>query len=281
MGSEHTGQLSWPVKMQFMIYIYRSFHQGMYMLGFFIDLAKAFDSLDISILLEKLKDFGYRNVELALFISYFSARKQYVACDSFSSSLFRVKYGVSQGSIVGLTLFLLFINNIVKSLSDKKLIYFADDTTVLASGKCLTRLVTLRNEALRKIKLWSERNSLTLNENKTQFVVFHCQRRAYPVENSVYLGDSVVKRVDNVKVLGVHIDCNLTWIYHLNHVTKILSKFTSIMCKLKHQTNNSTLLLIYNSLVYPDLIYCLSTWGTTSKSHLSKGLLAQKILFVC
>ena len=256
--------------------IYRSFDQGMYTLGVFIDLAKAFDSLDRSILLEKLKHFGIRNVELAWFISYFSARKQYVVYNNFSSSLLPVNYGVPQGSIVGPMLFLLFINDIVKSSSDMKFILFADDTTVFASGKCLTNLVALTNEALRKIKLWLERNRLTLNENKTQFVVFHRKRRAYPVVNNVYLGDSVVKRVDNVKFLGVHIDCNLTWIYHINHVTKILSKFTSIMYKLKHQINNSTLLLIYNSLVYPNLIYCLSIWGTTSKSHLNKVFLAQK-----
>ena len=86
----------------------------------------------------------------------------------------------------------------------------------------------------------------------------------------------MVKRVDNVKFLEVHIECNLTWIYHDNHVTNILWKFTSIMHKLKHQINNSTLLLIYNSLVYPNLIYSLSIWGATGKINMNKVFLAQK-----
>ena len=168
-----------------------------------------------------------------------------------------------------------FINDIVRSSSDLKFILFADDTTVFASGNCLTNLVTLTNDALRKIKLWLERNRLTLNENKTQFVVFYCKQRAYPVVSTAYLGDSVVKRVDIVKFLGIHIDCNFTWIYHVDHVTKNLSKFTSIMYKLKHQIIKPTLLLIYNSLVYPNLI-CLSIWGTISKSYSNKAFLAQK-----
>ena len=106
-------------------------------------------------------------------------------------------------------LFLHFMIDILKDSSHMKFILFADDTTVFASGKCLSYLVTHTNEALRKIKLWLERNVLTLNENKTQLVVFHRKQRAYSVVNSAYLGDTVVKRVDIVKFFGAHIDCNL------------------------------------------------------------------------
>ena len=136
-------------------------------------------------LLEKWKHFGIRNVELAWFISYFSARKQYVVYNNFSSSLLPVNYGAPQGSIDGPMLLLLFMNDIVRNTSDLKLIFLADDTTVLASGNCLTNLVTLTNEAVRKIKLWLERNRLTLNENKTQFVAFHFKQRVCPVVNTV------------------------------------------------------------------------------------------------
>ena len=74
-------------------------------------------------------------------------------------------------------LFLFFINDIVKNSSDMKFILFEDDTTVFASGKCLTNLIAITNEALRKIKLLLERNRLTSNENKTPFVVFHRKLR--------------------------------------------------------------------------------------------------------
>ena len=147
-------------------------------------------------------------------------------------------------------LFLLVINDVVRSLSDLNLILFTDETTVFASGKCLTILLSLINEVLLKIQLWLEGTRLTLNQNKAQFVVFHRKQRACPVVNPVYLGNFVVKHLDNFNFLGVHIDCNLTWICHANHVSKIFLKFTSVMYKLKHQINNSTLLLNYNSLEY-------------------------------
>ena len=214
--------------------IYRSFDQGIYTLRVCIYLAKTFDSLDRSILLEKLKHFGIRIVELERFISCFSARNQYVVFNCISSSLMPVNYGVRLSNTVGPMLFLLIINDIVRSSSDEKFTLFSDDTNALASGNCLPNLVTHTNEALRKIKLGLERDRLTLNENKTKFVVFHRKSRAYPVVNTVYLGDSVEKRVETVKFLGICIDCTLTWNYHVKHITKSLSKFTSLICKLKH-----------------------------------------------
>ena len=146
-----------------------------------------------------------------------------------------VNYGVLQGNIADPMLNLLFINDIVGSSSDLKFILFADYTTVFASGNCLSNLVPFTKEALRKIKLWLDRNRLTLIEITTQFAAFHRKQRVYHIVNTVNLVDSAAKRVDNVKLLGIHIDCKLTWIYHANHVAKLLSEFTSIMYKLLGQ----------------------------------------------
>ena len=110
-----------------------------------------------------------------------------------------------QGRKVGPVLFFLFKIDLVRSSSEVKSILFADDTSVFTAGNCLTNLVTHTNEALRKINLRLERNSLTLNENETQFVVSYRKQLAYPVVNTVYLGDSVVKRVDNVEFSGIYI----------------------------------------------------------------------------
>ena len=90
---------------------------------------------------------------------------------------------------------------VVRSSSDVKFILFADHSSMFASVNCLTNFVTLTNEALRMIKLCLERNHLTLKENKTQFLVFHRKQRTYPIVNTVYLGDYVVKCVNNVNFL--------------------------------------------------------------------------------
>ena len=94
--------------------------------------------------------------------------------------------------------------------------------------------------------------------------------------NNVFLGGNVIKRVNSVKFLGLLIDVHLIWHHHVNHVIKVLSKYISILLKLKDQFNESSLLLMYNSLVYPNNMYCQSVWGFTNKTLLNKVFILHK-----
>ena len=110
--------------------IYDNFEEGNYCLGFFLDLRKAFDSLDRGILLEKLAAYGITGNELSWFTSYFRGRQQYVVYKNKPSSRRSVNYGTPQGSVLGPLLFLLYVNDIVHATNQVKFILFADDTNM-------------------------------------------------------------------------------------------------------------------------------------------------------
>ena len=114
-------------------YIYKSLDEGNYVFGIYIDLKKAFATVQHGILLHKLQHYGIRGLALKWFESYLSKRKQYVVVNSTQSDMLELcGYGVPQGSVLGPILFLLFINDILSKVIIK---HFADDTNCFVSGK--------------------------------------------------------------------------------------------------------------------------------------------------
>ena len=99
-------------------------------INFYLDLAKAFDSLNHDILLDKLSYYGVNGTAKTLLKSYLSDRKQYVKIDEVKSSIQTIKTGVPQGSIVGPLIFNIFINDIINSSRKFNFILYADDTTL-------------------------------------------------------------------------------------------------------------------------------------------------------
>ena len=257
--------------------IYSNFDSGNYTLGVFLDLAKAFDSLDRRILFKKLEHYGVRDVALEWFKSYFFNRQQYVSYNKATSNLLSIDYGVPQGSNVGPILFIIFINDLIKSAPNAQFVLFADDSSLFLSDPCLHSLVQRTNDALNNVKTWLLNNRLTLNEQKTEFIVFYRKQRRFPqLFDNICFGSSIIKRVRKTKFLGLHIDENLSWVHHVAHVSRVLSKFTGILYKVAKSLTVPSRLLIYNSLIYPNLLYCLSLWGFTRKIHLDKINVAQK-----
>ena len=101
---------------------------------YFLDLSKAFDSIDLTILLHKLDFYAVRGLALHLFQSYLTYRKQYVLYNNVQSHILYITRGVPQGSVFGPLLFLIYVNSIANCLTHSKLLYFADDTTVFLSS---------------------------------------------------------------------------------------------------------------------------------------------------
>ena len=257
--------------------IYSAFDRGEYGLGVFLDLSKAFDSLDRKILLKKLEYYGFRNISLKWFESYLSQRKQYVSFGNAESPLLPVNFGVPQGGILAPILFILYINDIIKSTNDVKFVIYADDTNVFVTDRSLNNLVSRSNDALVAIKKWISRNRLTLNERKTQYIVYHRSQRSNPVLSSpILIDDIVISRVCETKFLGVYMDENLCWHRHISHICSILSKYVAIFLKIKDKISKENLLIIYYSLVYSNLIYCVSVWGHVNKSSLFPVIVLHK-----
>ena len=117
-----------------------------------------------------------------------------------------------------------------------KFVIYADDTNVFVTDRSLNNLVSRSNDALVAIKKWISRNRLTLNERKTQYIVYHGSQRSNPVLSSpILIDDIVISRVCETKFLGVYMDENLCWHRHISHICSILSKYVAIFLKIKYQ----------------------------------------------
>ena len=131
--------------------------------GVFVDLQKAFDTVDHHILLAKLSHYGIRGVSNDWFKSYLSNRSQYVSINGYDSGLAAINCGVPQGSVLGPLLFLLYINNLNQAI---KFYHFADDTNLLCLGNSIKKLNKLVNADLKRLVNWLNANKISLNVKK-------------------------------------------------------------------------------------------------------------------
>lgn len=135
-------------------------------IGVFVDLKKAFDSLDHNHLLRKLMGYGIRGIAHSWIKSFLTNRKQIVSIDNFNSNVTDICYGVPQGSVLGPKLFLLYINDMFETINRSKLIVFADDTNALFSGKTPQDALNIANSEMKSLYSWFLHNKLSMNSEK-------------------------------------------------------------------------------------------------------------------
>ncbi len=243
--------------------------------GIFIDLKKAFDTVNHDILLQKLEHYGIRGTSLDWFKSYLSGRSQYVSCNGISSDIKNITCGVPQGSVLGPLLFLLYINDLPNISNKLSFFLFADDTNIFFESNNLDKLQRTVNKELKKLVTWLNANRLALNVKKTNFVIFSAiNKPLQPV--TILVNRQAIAQKEYVKYLGVLIDSKLSFKQHTIAISKKISRAIGIMYKLRYFVNKKILLMIYYSLVYPFLIYAIPVWGVAANKSLNPILVLQK-----
>ena len=238
----------------------------------FIDLKKAFDTVDHAILLKKLACYGVKSKELDWFKSYLSNRNQYCYANGAFSSKNIIKYGVPQGSILGPLLFLIYINDLPGCLSHSVPNMYADDTNISSSNIDIAQVEHVLNQDLSQLQIWLQCNHLSLNVVKTEYMIIGSKAKIANLtsELNVNIGGFKLKRVTKTKSLGVIIDENLNWQTHIDYTCKKALKGLGILRRVRDLTPASTLNDIYSSIIQPHFDYCSTVWDCCNKGSKDK-----------
>jgi len=259
--------------------------------GFFFDLKKAFDVCSHEILLMKLERMGIRGTALEWFRSYLSNRTQFVDINGTHSRERKIKISILQGSILGPILFLCYINDLY-SITDLFTLMFADDTFSVKSDNDLGRLLDLVKNEINKMAVWFRANKLAVNKSKTKYMIFRTRGKQIDANLPNLIFDenelgcpfnptmiTTLERCHNTnpnvearsyKLLGIYLDEHLTFDFHVNHLTKKLSKSLHCIRMAKNNLNLPGLKSLYYALIHSHLSYCPIILSCLSKTNLKK-----------
>ena len=244
---------------------YLNIDKGKYTGLVFIDLKKAFDTVDHKILLQKMNMYGVTGLEHDWFTSYLKNRKQFCRVDGTSSDVRRINCGVPQGSCLGPLLFLIYINDLPFSLQKSHVSMYADDTAISLSSKSIGELQNDLNLDLLKLQDWLHANKLSLNVVKTQSLVIGSRPNIRKIESqpdappsfSFPIGDQDIEMITNTRYLVVQIDSKLDWDKNIDTIKTKANREKYLPSDILNK--------MYRGIVEPHLSYCCSGCCNESK----------------
>jgi len=250
---------------------YKNIDANNKVIGIFLDLQKAFDTVQHHILLTKLHNYGIRGVMHNWLKNYLQNRKQFTVVNNVSSNIGSVTCGVPQGSVLGPLLFLIYMNDISNAVPGKDVKLFADDTNVFIYGPNLTVVEYEANDCLKKLECWFNANRLSLNIEKTCYAIFNCSRPITPeVTLNLVINNQQINKVSNCKYLGVFIDEAFHWNVHIDYVYKKIIRFVSLFYKLRSFVPKQSLYKLYYAFVFPHLNYGVEVYANCNKIAIDK-----------
>ena len=246
----------------------------------FLDLAKAFNTVNHNILISKLKSYNIKGSMLSLLKDYLKDRSQSTVINNVVSERETVNVGIPQGSCLGPLLFLVYINDIFSS-TEINMRLFADDACLSYQHSDPEYLNEVINKELGKVDKWLRDNKLFINYSKTKFLLFN--KTSKNCKFSVKINGFLIEQSDSIKYFGVVLDDKLNWKKHLSSLKSKLSRSCFVLSKLRYYLDVSTLKMVYYSLFYPHIQYCISAWGGAANCYLKPIVCMQKrvIRYVC
>ena len=254
--------------------ILKNMEEQKYTIAVFIDLSKAFDTLEHEVLFAKLEKYGIRGTTLNWYKSYLTNRKLRVKCKIGTtgqmeySEYYDVKYGTPQGSCLGPLLFLIFNNDLNNCLENSSSILFADDTTIYDQNKNLNFLKWNLEQELLRVVDWFNANKLTLNVDKTQCLLFEpktVKTSAHLMKKdntcSLRLENTELKFCKSVKFLGTWIDHQLNWNHQFQNIIYKVQKNRILLQISQNHLPIHTKILVYYAHIYSHINYCIRIWG--------------------
>lgn len=248
--------------------ILNALDKGEVVTGIFLDLAKAFDTVDHKILVKKLEIAGIRGTALNLFQNYLTDRMQCVFINGSYSSMRRVLCGVPQGSVLGPLLFLIYVNDLGALNLNCFPNLFADDTAMFYYNADVSVNINAGQQDLDVLQEYFRLNKLTLNVDKTKFINILSKSKILPPYPQLKFNGIPLGEVSEFKYLGIIFDKHLTWNSHIMKIRNTIACRVGILKKLSKFLSTKILLLLYYSLIHCHLEYLCLIWGSAANCHL-------------
>jgi ribonuclease P/MRP protein subunit RPP40 len=248
-----------------------------------LDFSKAFDCLDHHVLLSKLSSKGLSATCMEWFGSYLLRRTQCVRYNNTLSDPLPLTTGVPQGSVFGPLLFNIYIDDLLHSLPDGSCLAYADDVTLITSGKSLDDVTHQLQALLNTTANWAISNRLSFSHSKCNVMVVPVSPRKAPSTSPcLTLDGKKLEVVEHVTILGVDICSDLTWTRQVQKTCGKISGRLAVLRRLGNSMNTNTRQQVFSGFVKSRLNYCLPVWGNTSTACQNQinGLLKRSARFI-
>ena len=249
-------------------FINKAYRCKQYSVCFFLDLKKAFDTIDHNILMQKMEHIGFRGKVNRYLQSYFSNRKQYTRVGQYKSSNLIITKGIPQGSILGPVLFCLYINDIFKYV-DADAVLFADDAAFFLSDVNLQSLYNRIKILFDRLSTYLRNNKLVPNLSKSKLMFFSSRPIPANLDNILF-SNVEIEWVSEYKYLGLLITNRMSYVTHIEKVSSKISQYVGIFYHLNKFLPLRNLMQIYHALVVPHMTLHIELWGGSQETYINK-----------